>query len=237
MKKIPALDANPSAHSVRRHLRLDVADYDQSIRRFIPGYETMLRVAAEQVASVVADLVIDLGAGTGALAEAILSTGKVGAVELFDVDPEMLKRARVRLSRFRNQTRFWERSFESPLPPCNAVAASLALHHIPTIEQKQTLYRRIDNALLPGGIFVNADVALPPKPKEREAAYRVWTNHMASCGIDETQAKRHFRQWAEEDTYFSISEEIAAMQSAGFDARCVWIKGPETVLTGRKRTH
>ena len=94
MEKMPALDANPSSHSVRHHLRLDVADYDQSIRRFIPGYETMLRVAAEQVASVVADLVIDLGAGTGALAEAILSTGKVGAVELFDVDPEMLKRAR-----------------------------------------------------------------------------------------------------------------------------------------------
>lgn len=237
MEKMPALDANPSAHSVRRHLRLDVADYDQSIRRFIPGYETMLRVAAEQVASVAADLAIDLGAGTGALAEAILSTGKVGAVELFDVDPEMLKRARVRLSRFRNQTRFWERSFESPLPPCNAVAASLALHHIPTIEQKQALYRRIDNALLPGGIFVNADVALPPTPKEREAAYRVWTNHMVSCGIDETQAKRHFQQWDKEDTYFSIPEEITAMQSAGFDARCVWFQGPGTVLTGRKQTH
>lgn len=236
MEKISALDANSSSHSVRRHLRLDVADYDQSIRRFIPGYETMLRIAAEQVASVTADLVIDLGAGTGALAEAILSTGKVGAVELFDVDPEMLERARVRLSRFQNQTRFLERSFESPLPPCNAVAASLALHHIPAIEQKQTLYRRIYNALLPGGIFVNADVALPSNPKEREAAYRVWTNHMASCGIDETQANRHFQQWDKEDTYFSLPEEITAMQSAGLDARCVWIEGPGTVLTGRKQT-
>lgn len=233
---MPALDANPSSHSVRRHLRLDVADYDTSIRRFIPGYETMLRIAAEQIASIAANLVIDLGAGTGALAETILSTGKIGAVELFDVDPEMLERARVRLSRFRKQTRFRERSFELPLPPCNAVAASLALHHIPAINQKQALYQRIYNALLPGGIFVNADVALPSNPKERQAAYRAWTNHMDSCGIDATQAKRHFRQWAEEDTYFSLPEEITAMQSAGFDARCVWIEGPGTVLTGRKRT-
>ena len=236
MEKISALNANPSSHSVRRHLRLDVADYDRSIRRFIPGYETMLRIAAKQVAAVAADLVIDLGAGTGALAEAILSTGKVGAVELFDVDPEMLERARVRLSRFRNRARFRAASFESPLPSCAAVAASLALHHIPAIERKQALYRRIHKALLPGGLFVNADVALSSNPKEREEAYRAWTNHMASCGIDETQAKRHFRQWAEEDTYFSLSEEIAAMQSAGFDARCVWSKGPGTVLTGRRQT-
>ncbi len=232
---MPAPDANPSSHSVRRHLRLAVADYDQSIRRFIPGYETMLRVAAGQVASIAANLVIDLGAGTGALAEAILSTGKVGAVELFDVDPEMLERARARLSRFRKQTRFRERSFELPLPPCNAVVASLALHHIPALDRKQALYQRICNALLPGGLFVNADVALPSNPKEREDTYRAWTNHMTSCGIDETQAKRHFRQWAEEDTYFSLPEEIAAMQSAGFDARCVWIEGPGTVITGRKR--
>lgn len=236
MEKMPALDANPSSHSVRRHLRLDVADYDQSILRFIPGYETMLRIAAEQVASVAPNLAIDLGAGTGALTEAILSTGKVGAVELFDIDPEMLERARVRLARFQNQTRFLERSFESPLPPCTAVAASLALHHIPAIKQKQALYRRIYNALLPGGIFVNADVVLPSNPKEREATYRAWTNHMASCGIDEAQAKRHFQQWAKEDTYFSLPEEITALQSAGFDARCAWIKGPGTVLTGRKRT-
>lgn len=233
---MPASDTSSSSHSVRRHLRLDVVDYDHSIRGFIPGYETMLRIAAEQVASISPNLAIDLGAGTGALSEAILSTGKVGAIELFDVDPEMLERARVRLSRFPKQTRFQERSFESPLPPCHAAAASLALHHIRAIKQKQTLYRRIYNALLPGGIFVNADVALPLKPKEREATYRVWINHMASCGIDETQAKRHFQQWDKEDTYFSLPEEITAMQSAGFDARCVWSEGPGTVLAGRKRT-
>lgn len=231
---MPALDASSSSHSVRRHLRLDVADYDRSIRRFIPGYETMLRVAAGQVASIAANLVIDLGAGTGALAEAILSTGKVGAVELLDVDPEMLECARVRLSRFQKQTRFRAGSFESPLPLCNAVAASLALHHIAAIERKQTLYQRIFKALLPGGIFVNADVALPPAPKEREAAYRAWTNHMVSCGIGETQAKQHFQQWEKEDTYFSIPEEITAMRSAGFNARCEWIEGPGTVLIGRK---
>ncbi|MDE0030807.1 MAG: methyltransferase domain-containing protein, partial [Deltaproteobacteria bacterium] len=46
------------------------------------------------------DLVLDLGAGTGALSEALLLHGGAGAVELIDVDAEMLDQARLRLARF-----------------------------------------------------------------------------------------------------------------------------------------
>ena len=65
-----------STHSVRRHLRLEIAAYDETIRRFIPGYEEMLRVAARTLAPLRPGLVIDLGAGTGALSEAILTHGE-----------------------------------------------------------------------------------------------------------------------------------------------------------------
>ena len=72
------------AHSVRRHLRLEIAEYDATIRRFIPGYEEMLSVAASAVASVDPALVVDLGAGTGGLSEAILDRPQVGRVEVLD---------------------------------------------------------------------------------------------------------------------------------------------------------
>ena len=35
-----------ATHSVRRHLRVEIAAYDAMIRRFTPGYETMLEVIA-----------------------------------------------------------------------------------------------------------------------------------------------------------------------------------------------
>ena len=88
------------SHSVRRHLRVDIAAYDGTIRRFIPGYEEMLHQAAAAVASACPELVLDLGAGTGALSEAILARSEVGAVELVDVDQEMLDQARARLASF-----------------------------------------------------------------------------------------------------------------------------------------
>ena len=57
---------------------------------------------------------------------------------------------------------------------------------------------------------------------------------MASRCVDNERGDRHFKQWSEGNTYFSISVESDAMTAAGFDARCVWNLGPIAVLVGRK---
>ena len=222
------------SHSVRSHLRLEIDAYDETIRRFIPGYEDGLTRAAIEVAGIGPGLVLDLGAGTGALSEAILMHDQVGGVEAIDVDPEMLAQARIRLERFGNRARFRECLFDAPLPECDAVAASLALHHIPTMEGKGQLFERIHQALRPGGVFVNADVTVSADPAERERSYTLWADHMAAQGIDERRAYQHFDEWAEEDTYFPMEDELAALRRAGFRADCVWQCRPNTLLVARK---
>ena len=221
------------SHSVRRHLRVDVDAYDEIIRCFIPGYEAMLDAAARAVAPVHPGLVLDLGAGTGALSEVILGHDAIATIELVDVDPEMLGQARARLERFGDRARFREQSFLDPLPACDAVAASLSLHHIPEIEDKRALYRRIHACLRPGGVFVNADAVMPSDPEGRKAGYAFWAAHMVSRGIPEERAYRHFAEWAEEDTYQPIELELAAMAAAGFTAEVAWHEGPMAVLVGR----
>ena len=241
-----------ATHSVRRHLRLEIAAYDETIRRFIPGYEAMIEIAAREVAAGAArsggetaspggqtappcaGFVLDLGGGTGALAEAILSHPDVGAVALIDVDAEMLAQARARLSRYGDRARFHARSFHDPLPRCDGVAASLALHHVRSMDDKRALYGRIHDALHPGGCFVNADATMPSEPVARAATWRGWADHMIACGIDEERAFAHFEEWAEEDTYFPLEEELAAMRAAGFRSDCVWREESITVVTGHK---
>ena len=222
-----------SSHSVRRHLRVEIDEYDATIRRFIPGYEEMLRVAARTLAPLRPGLVIDLGAGTGALSEAILTHGDAAAVELIDVDDEMLAQARTRLAPFGDRVRFQKLSFHAALPRCDGAAASLALHHVPTLDEKQAVYEGIRAALRPGGVFVNADAVMPADKAGREAAYGAWADHMAACGIERSRAFEHFAEWAEEDTYFPLEEEMAAMRTAGLDAACVWRKGSMAVVAGR----
>ena len=221
-------------HSVRRHLRLEIDTYDQTIRRFIPGYETALKRAAGEVAAVNPRTVLDLGAGTGALSEAILMRSDATVVELLDVDSEMLAVARARLKRFGSRARFRQQSFLDPLPSCEAVAASLALHHVPLMADKARLFTRIREALAPGGVLVNADVTMPAGGPQRKADYAIWAAHLVACGIGEARAYEHFDEWAGEDTYFPLEDELHAMESAGFEARCVWRDIPNTLMVGRR---
>jgi tRNA (cmo5U34)-methyltransferase len=221
-------------HSVRRHLRIEVDAYDRTIRRFIPGYETMLAVAADAVATVSPALALDLGAGTGALSEALLERPAIGAVELIDVDPEMLELAAARVARFGARARLRGASYEEPLPACDAVAASLSLHHLPTLERKAAVFGRVFEALQPGGLFVNADATMPPDASGRAASFRHWADHLVASGIEEDRAWRHFEEWSEEDTYLPLDDELAALRSAGFDAACVWRDGPICVVVAEK---
>ena len=223
-----------SRHSVSRHLRVEVNAYDKAIRRFIPGYEAMLEAAAAEIARVDPGRVLDLGGGTGALSEAILVAAPRAVVELIDVDPEMLAVARERLVRFGSRARFTEASFDDPLPEADAVAASLALHHVPAMDEKRRLFVRIHDCLRPGGVFVNADATMPAEPHAREAVWRDWAAHLVSCGIPEERAYEHFAEWQEEDTYFPKEVEAAAMRAAGFEVSAVWRDGPMVVAMGRR---
>jgi len=223
------------SHSVRSHLRLEIGEYDATIRRFIPGYEAMIAVAAEAVASVAPDLVVDLGAGTGALSEAILGHDAVGTVELLDVDPEMMGHARDRLALFGPRARFSLRSYDEPFARCDAFAASLSLHHIPTLDAKAALFARAFDALRSGGVLVNADATMPMDPDARSALFRVWADHQVSQGIAEARTWEHFAEWAEEDTYLPLADELGALRAIGFDADRVWHDGPIGVVVARKR--
>jgi tRNA (cmo5U34)-methyltransferase len=217
-------------HRVRDHLRLEARAYDEAIRRFIPGYDRMLERVVREVAAVEPAVVVDLGAGTGALAEALLARAEVDSVVLLDVDPEMLAVASERLARFGERARFLEGSFYEPLPRCDAVTTSLALHHLPTLRERRRVHARVRGALGPRGVYVDADVMMAEEPTVRAAVMRRWADHLVAAGIDEDDAWRHFRTWAEEDTYYPVEAEAATLRAAGFHVRCAWRDEPTTVL-------
>ena len=222
------------AHSVEGHLKLRVAEYDALICQLVPAYPAMRPVQLELIAlglPAEGGLVLDLGGGTGALAAAIAGRFPHAMVEIWDTDPVMLSAARERCASFGERIRYVERSFTDPLPRCDAVAACLALHHVQDLEIKAGIYRQIFAALRPGGIFVNADAAVPVTPKLRDHTFRNWAQSMAAHGIGEAAAYAHFASWAQEDYYPPLITELRLLAEAGFaEPECFWREAAATVF-------
>lgn len=224
-----------SEHRVASHLGVDAATYDVAIRRFVPGYEAMIAT----VISILDEhlgahpVVIDLGAGTGALAGAILEAIPRARVQLIDIDPTMLEVAGARVARFGDRAELRRASFADPLPPCDAVVASLALHHVPERDDKRALYARIHAALRPGGLLLSADATVHEAGAERARVFREWAAGMARAGIPADEAKALFAQWAGEDRYYPLAVELELLASAGFPhPECFWKQGASTVFGG-----
>lgn len=227
------------AHSVEGHLKLRVAEYDDLIRKLVPAYPAMRAVQLDLLALSLppAGRVLDLGGGTGALAAAIAERFPEATVEIWDTDPEMLATARERCAAFGERVVYVTRSFADPLPPCDAVAASIALHHVKDLAVKAKIYRHIFAALRPGGIFVNADTAVPATPVLHDHAFRQWARAMQPHGIEEREAYAHFASWANEDYYPPLIVELRMLAEAGFsEPECFWRAGAAAVFGAVKQS-
>jgi len=222
------------AHSVSGHLNLQVAEYDELIRTLVPAYPAMRSVQLDLMALALPNgvgRVLDLGGGTGALAAAVAERFPRAEVEIWDTDRQMLDVARERCAAFGARVHYVERSFTESLPSCEAVAASIALHHVKDMVVKAAIYRNILAALCPGGMFVNADTAVCETPALRDHAFRVWASSMVRHGISEQQALAHFASWAPEDYYPPLITELRLLADAGFvEPECFWREGAAVVF-------
>jgi tRNA (cmo5U34)-methyltransferase len=177
---------------------------------------------------------VDLGIGTGSLTERVIKAIPKARMIGIDADPKMLEEAARRLSSNQDRIELRLQDFFSELPTAqNAYFAALALHHVPDLFLKQLLYQKIYDALLPGGLFLNADAMFDESVQKRNR----WAAHLVSAGFTEAEAFSHLQSWRKEDSYFGLETELELLRKAGFSERDIaWRYGPMAVIVGKKPT-
>jgi tRNA (cmo5U34)-methyltransferase len=216
---------------VAAHLGIRIDEYDARIRTFIPAYESMLDAAADTLRGLRRrkPVILDLGIGSAGLAARCLSRAPGARLIGIDEDAEMLGLARRRLP---GRVRTITGSFLSTeLPRCDAIVASLALHHVRTPHLKRALYRRCADALRPGGLLVNADCCLARTAAVRARQRAAWRRHLLRT-YSAAEADGFLRAWAREDTYFAVDDEITMLRAAGFTTDVRWRRNSFVVIVG-----
>jgi len=219
--------------SVASHLAVSPAKYDVRIRSLIPLYDELIAEVARALGHAARPVrtIVDLGIGTGALARACLEHAAGARIWGIDADADMMAIARMRLGGLSRRVKMTKGSFlDVPLPACDAIVASYALHHIRTSRAKLAFYRRCYRALHPGGVLVNGDCAPASTTRGFARDLDVWFTHLGKSFGSRARGRRVYESWADEDTYLPLAEEIRLLQRAGFAVDVPWRRSPFAVI-------
>jgi tRNA (cmo5U34)-methyltransferase len=218
--------------SVAEHLRIRLDEYDARIRTFVPRYDEMLETAARMVRllDVARPRLVDLGIGTGALSAACARAMPAVAVTGIDADADILAIAQARLTALGVTPVLLHGDFsELPLPACDVVVSSLALHHVKTDAVKQRLYENVRRALRPNGVLLLVDCHPSADAALAQTEFRAWREHVRAA-YSEIETEQLFAAWAQEDIYTPLSREIELLTTAGFAPDVCWRSGCFAVI-------
>ena len=209
----------------------DPKTYDAARRRLVPDFDAFYGTAAfvvaqtasasESASASASPRILDLGAGTGLLSEAVARCVTAPRLTLHDASASMLDVARTRLAAAAaaadHQADFHVGALQDPLPPgpFDAVVSALSIHHLRDSE-KRDLFTRTFAVLAPGGVFVNADQVAGPS-RWHDRVYREMHKTLArSLGSDDAEwsgAEERMRV----DIYATVEAQLGWLADAGYE--------------------
>jgi tRNA (cmo5U34)-methyltransferase len=194
--------------------------------------------------------VLDLGAGYGALATAVLVDRPAATAVCVDASAEMIRFGIARAAELKQRMRFVQASLESPQwleaigGSFDAVVSSRALHHFTENQRRRFIFKEVYGVLSPGGCFINADNVRPLTPTLRQRYARARDEWLDGQVRESSGGKTTLEDLkaAAPNTYHGphnngwLEEELVWLKEAGFeDVDCFWKLGT-TVVYGGFRT-
>jgi tRNA (cmo5U34)-methyltransferase len=191
--------------------------------------------------------VVDLGAGTGVLADKILQRWPQASVVCVDKSAEMIE---IGSAKFGDDSRvLWlQRDLAAPdwpaglATPFEVVVSSLTIHLIPD-DAKRHLYRWAFEHLVPGGVLVNADRLRAATPALDDVYHELWMQHIVRrtkevLGKDVALATVRERQRTMDQAAglkcTTLEQNMDWLRGTGFaGVECYWKNGQWAVFGGQ----
>lgn len=206
-----------SVDRIRDHFEAEAGEFDRIILNLIPDYPEMVEAI---VAAIPFDRsarleVIDLGCGTGTVAQAVLAAFPHAHLTCLDLAEKMVAVAQTKLRHHRNVS-YITGNFENFEGRYDVVLSSLALHHLQTDEDKRRFYRRVYENLASGGAFYNADLVLASSAALQQVYLQKWRAFMKRAISEEEIDTKWIPKYLDEDRPAKLLDQLSWLVEIGF---------------------
>ena len=232
------MDANKENYPYRWNTSDFAAGYDAAAHVVHPHYLEIQDKIIELLPKTLerGGLVVDLGGGSGRLAERILATWPQVSAWVIDQSEPFLALAERRLARFGDRANCrlarLQDAWEADLPAAPTALVSMsAIHHLEPAE-KQSLYARCYRALADGGVLLNGDEVGAADDNAYRRELSRWADHMQremAGGAIPAIFHDALRKWIDrnvtrfgepkksgDDCHETIATQLDYFQAAGF---------------------
>lgn len=211
---------------IKQHFEEEAHKFDRIIQQLIPYYDEMLQalIAAIPFDRDCAIQVLDLGCGTGTLAQRILNTFPHAHITCLDFSEQMIGMAQVKLAAF-NRVSYVVQDFQEYAlkEQYHAIVSSLALHHLVTDQEKRAFYQNVYQGLLPGGCFYNADLVLGASEHLQSAYMQRWKAFMQRQISEDEVETVWLQKYKEEDRPTQLVKQLTWLADIGYsDVDVLW---------------
>lgn len=213
-----------SLAAIQQDFKTLAAEYDDFIRRMIPGYEAQNEAVLKLIPyeKDAAFHALDLGAGTGALSRLILDAFPNAHVTLLDMTQDMLDKASGILAPHAERVEtilgtFEDADFDGPY---DLAVAGLTIHHVDDAA-KEALFHKVSSVLNPRAWFIIRDYVKGPSPELNQLYDTTWEAHF---NLREDEKALFYKHIQELDQPALLEDQLTWLRAAGFDMVDCYLK-------------
>lgn len=210
--------------------------YDEEIRKVLPYYEDFYRQVVD-IVKVQFDRPLawlDIGCGTGKMAEAAFNALGIENFLFCDSSEDMIKIVKERFMGEKSQ--FVTSSFLdlNESGPFDVITAMMVFHYFTKEVRKKALQKCYKN-LRNNGIFITFENFAPYSEAGKQLLLARWKSYQLSQGRSADSCDEHMGRYGNEYFPISISEHLELLRQCGFEqAEIIWVSNMQVGLLGIK---
>ena len=210
--------------------------YDTEIRKVLPYYEDFYRQVVD-IVKVRFDRPLawlDIGCGTGKMAEAAFKTLDIENFLFCDSSEDMIKIAKERFAG--EKSKYVVSSFPelNESGPFDVITAIMVFHYFTKEDRRKSLQKCYKN-LRHDGIFITFENFAPYSEAGKRLFLERWKIYQRSQGRSAGSCDEHVGRYGNEYFPISISEHLELLRQCGFEqTEVIWVSNMQVGLLGIK---